>query len=168
MARWMGWGVAASLAAAALSLAPVAARADDPAYIAVGAGAYDFLHDNLAAQIRGEYRFAHGFFFLKPLVGALGTSDSSVYAYGGFRVELKLGEHYVLMPLATVGYFNKGDGKNLGSPIEFKTGVEFDYQFSDASRLGLAFDHISNAGLTRRNPGTESLLVVYSVPFAGP
>lgn len=168
MARSSGWSVAASLAGAVLLLAPAAARADDPAYIAVGAGAYDFLHDNLAAQIRGEYRFAHGFFFLKPLVGALGTSDSSIYAYGGFRVELKLGEHFVLMPLATVGYFNKGSGKNLGSPIEFKTGAELDYQFSDASRLGLAFDHISNAGLTRRNPGTESLLLVYSVPFNGP
>jgi hypothetical protein len=168
MGRRIGWGVAASLAGAAMLAAPAMARAADPAYIALGAGAYDFLHDNLAAQIRGEYRFAHGFFFLKPLVGALATSDSSIYAYGGFRVELKLGQHFVLMPVATVGYFSKGDGKDLGSPVEFKTGVELDYQFDNASRLGIAFDHISNAGLTRRNPGTESLLVVYSLPFGGP
>jgi len=32
-------------------------------------------------------------------------------------------------------------------------------------RLGIAFDHVSNAGLTKRNPGEENLLLMVSVPI---
>jgi len=31
--------------------------------------------------------------------------------------------------------------------------------------LGLTFHHLSNAGLDEQNPGTESVLLVYSIPF---
>jgi hypothetical protein len=33
------------------------------------------------------------------------------------------------------------------------------------SRLGLAVHHMSNAGLTRRNPGEQSIVVMYSIPM---
>ena len=33
------------------------------------------------------------------------------------------------------------------------------------SRLGVAISHMSNAGLTKRNPGAQSLLLMYSVPL---
>jgi len=71
----------------------------------------------------------------------------------------------VVTPSATVGLWEKGNGKDLGSWVEFKTGAEFAYRFDDHSRLGLAFHHISNAGQTRRNPGEESLELVWSIPF---
>jgi hypothetical protein len=158
-------GIAALGLVAALT-APGAASAADPTLLALGVGAYDFLHDQSAAQFRAELRPAQGLFFLKPVLGALITTDRSVYAYGGLRVDLSLGEHVVLMPVATVGYFDRGHGKDLGSHVEFKTGAELAWRFANASRLGVAFDHISNAGLTRRNPGTESILLVYSLPLA--
>ena len=71
------------------------------------------------------------------------------------------------MPVATVGYYSKGDGEDLGSPVEFKTGAEFAYRFDEGWRVGVAFDHISNAGLTKRNPGTELLLLMVSLPING-
>lgn len=163
MAGRVGRALAAAGMLAAVAAAP--ARAEDPALLALGAGGYDVLHNQTAGQFRGEYRFAQGLWRLKPLVGALVTTDKSVYAYGGLRLDLMLGEHVVLMPVATVGYFDKGDGKNLGSHVEFKSGAELAYRFNDASRLGIAFDHISNAGITRTNPGTESILLVYSIPI---
>ena len=64
-----------------------------------------------------------------------------------------------------VGAFYKGSGKDLGSVVEFKTGGEFAYRFDDHSRLGLQFDHISNAGIGKHNPGTESLVLFWSFPF---
>jgi hypothetical protein len=164
MAGRIGRGAALICVAAAL-LAPRNAPAADPTLLALGVGAYDFLHDQTAAQFRAELRPAQGIFFLKPVLGALVTTDRSVYAYGGLRADLLLGEHVVVMPVATVGYFDRGHGKDLGSHLEFKTGAEFAWRFADASRLGIAFDHISNAGLTHRNPGTESLLLVYSLPL---
>lgn len=157
---------AAIIVAAVVTLCfPV--RAEEPGLLAFGAGAFDFLHQYTAPEFRGEYRFAHGFFVFKPVIGVLGTDKGSFYAYGGLRADLVLAQHYVIMPVATVGYYNRGGGKDLGSPIEFKTGAEFAYRFDNASRLGIAFDHISNAGLGRHNPGTESLMLVYSLPIAG-
>jgi lipid A 3-O-deacylase len=156
------------IGAAALALALVAApsaRADEPDLLAGGIGVYDVLHNNTAAQARLEYRFGYRLFFLEPLVGALVTSDGTFYGYGGLRADLIIAQHYVIMPVAAVGYWSRGGGKDLGAATEFKTGAEFAYRFSDSSRLGIAFDHISNAGIGHKNPGTESLLLVYSLPL---
>ena len=43
---------------------------------------------------------------------------------------------------------------DLGIPID--TTIE---------RLGLAFQHISNAGIDDENQGTESLVLTYAIPF---
>jgi hypothetical protein len=155
----------AAILAAAFLLAPTLARADDPGLVALGVGDIDFDHKQPAGELRGEYRFSQGIFFIKPIVGAFGTSRHSVYAYGGLRADFIILDHYVIEPNAAVGYYNKGNGKNLGSPVEFKTGLELAYRFDNAARLGIAFDHISNAGLTRTNPGTEQLLVMLSWPL---
>jgi len=148
-----------------LALAPRAARAEDPNFLAVGAGVYDVLHDFKAAQGRLEFRFADRFLFIKPMVGVLFTSKGSVMGYGGIRIDLYLAPHFVVTPNAAVGGFYRGNGKDLGSTIEFKTGGEFAYRFDDHSRLGLQFDHISNAGIGKRNPGTESLVLFWSFPI---
>jgi len=43
--------------------------------------------------------------------------------------------------------------------------LEVAYRFDGRSRLGLSISHYSNAGLGDDNPGTESLMVNYSVPL---
>ena len=148
-----------------LMAVPPAARAGDPSYIAVGAGVYDVLHDFKAAQGRLEFRFGDRLLYLKPMVGVLFTSKGTVMGYGGFRLDLYFGPHFVITPNAAVGGFYRGNGKQLGSTIEFKTGGEFAWRFDDHSRRGLAFDHISNAGIGRHNPGTESLMLFWSFPI---
>lgn len=162
----LGKAAAAALAAA-LALAGAARAAEDTkGLVALGAGGFDFDHPRTtAAEFRGEYRFANGFYFIKPVVGAFGTSRGSVYVYGGLRADLIFLDHYVVMPVATVGYYDRGNGKDIGSHAEFKTGVELAYRFDNAMRLGVAFDHISNAGLTKTNPGAESLLLMFSLPI---
>jgi hypothetical protein len=94
----------------------------------------------------------------------IATNKGSTYGYGGFRLDADIGRHFVITPEAAVGGWSEGGGKNLGGAIEFKTGAEFAYRFDDNSRLGFIFDHISNAGIYKRNPGVESGMVVYSIP----
>jgi lipid A 3-O-deacylase len=152
--------------ALALLVASPAVRADEPDLLAVAVGPYDFLHQNIQAQLRLEYRFTARFaWILSPLVGAFATTQGSWYTYGGLRWDAAIAEHVILMPVAAVGYWQRGGGKNLGSHLEFKTGVEVAYRFDNAMRLGIAFDHISNAGASRTNPGVESLLLVCSIPL---
>jgi len=140
-------------------------RSDDPAFLSVGAGAYDALHSNTAGEIRGEYRFSQKLWIFKPFLGMEGTTKRAFYGYGGFLVDIYLGNRWVIMPNVAFGYYDNGAGKDLGSHAEFRSGAEFAYRFNDRSRLGFTFHHISNAGISKRNPGEEEMLVVFSLPF---
>ncbi len=159
--------LAIGLAMAILGFAPTV-RASTLGYVAAGAGAFDFDHSRTtAAEGRVEYRFGQSLFFpfLKPLIGTYFTSQGSVYLYGGFRAELPVGPHILIVPMAAVGDYEKGNGKNLGSHVEFKTGVEVDWVFDNGIRVGPLFDHVSNAGISKTNPGQENLLLMVSVPL---
>jgi len=166
-------GAAVAAAALAALVAAPGARANwaddlagkDPGLLTVGAGVFDFLHNYKAAEGRVEYQFAHGYYFVKPVVGAFGTNKGSVFGYAGFDFDLHIGKHFAIVPTATMGYYRKGSGKDLGEAFEFKTGARFDYRFNDASRIGLAFDHISNAGFSKKNPGEENILIEISFPI---
>ncbi|HVA12550.1 MAG TPA: acyloxyacyl hydrolase [Stellaceae bacterium] len=163
-----GWFSRVALAAAVIGTMAVAsteANAEIAGLVAGGLGAFDFLHNYTAAEGRLEFRFAQSFFYWKPLIGAYFTDRGSVYTYGGFRLELPVGRHILIVPMATVGDYEQGNGKDLGAHIEFKTGAEIDLVFANGVRVGPVFDHVSNAGIGRRNPGEENLLLMVSVPL---
>jgi hypothetical protein len=169
--------ILAALAGAALIGAASSAAdaqtldAPDSAQIDLGGGGYDVIGNNAtsAGIIRGEYRFDNKLWILRPLVGLEGTTDGSFYGYGGFGVDVYFGNHWVLTPNEAVGFWARGDhnAKDLGSFVEFRSGAEFDYRFDNFARLGVSFHHISNAGLTQRNPGEEEVLLNYTIPLPG-
>ena len=135
--------------------------------IAFGAGYYDvYQKKHEAAEIRLEYRASEKIWILKPLFGVMGTSDTAFFGYGGFLVDLFFGRRFVLTPSLGAGYYNDGDGRDLGYGLEFRSSIEFSYRFDNRARLGLAFYHLSNANLGDFNPGTEVLGVLYSIPLS--
>jgi hypothetical protein len=73
----------------------------------------------------------------------------------------------VATPGFAAGLFHRGGGQNLGGPVEFRSSIELAYRFGDGSRLGLNLSHLSNGGFYDRNPGTESLVLVWSAAFKG-
>jgi hypothetical protein len=158
-----------ALAAAALALCAGQAKADlvayEPALLTLGVGGYNILHQDKDAVFRGEYRFGTSFFYIRPIVGIEANSAGGVYGYGGFGVNIPITEHIVLFPSAAYGYWSRGSGKDLGSHNEFRTGAEVAWRFDDDSRIGVTFHHISNAGITQRNPGVEEALLEYSIPL---
>jgi len=143
----------------------------DPPRLAVGAGAFDITPSSshkdsrTAAEFRGEYRFADMVWILAPFVGASVTTDGATYGYFGLGFDVNFGPSLVLTPNAAAGVFERGSGTNLGSWWEFRTGAELAYRFPNQSRLGVAVHHTSNAGLTKRNPGENSVLLMYSIPM---
>ena len=154
-------GLAALLATASPALA------EEPAFVSLGAGYYDLFDDQSAGEARLEYRFAESqkLFFFTPFVGVTATTDAATYGYAGVGIDVFFGRRLVVTPNFAVGLYGDGDGKDLGHAVEFRSGVEVAYRFDDYSRLGLSFTHISNAGLDERNPGVESLVLMYSIPF---
>lgn len=165
MRGWFGRMVVAGSIAAAVILAHTAARAQSRVLVTGGLGAFDFIHNYTAPEGRLELRFAESFFYIKPSVGTFFTTKGSVYTYFALRGEIPLGPHFLLIPIEAVGDYQKGGGKDLGSHIEFKSGAELDYVFADGVRVGPAFDHVSNAGIGRKNPGEENLLMMFTAPL---
>ena len=146
----------------------LAARAEDPSFVSFGAGYYDInKQDNTAADFRLEYRHGEKFWIFKPWIGVEGTSDGAIYGAAGVLVDIFFGKRVVITPSIGAGYYEKGDGKDLGHEIEFRSQIEIAYRFDDRSRLGLAFSHISNASIGDENPGVEVLNVYYSLPLDG-
>jgi len=165
MRGWFGRTAVLASLAASLLMADTEARAESRVLLTGGLGAFDFIHNYTAGEGRLELRFAESFFYLKPSIGTFFTTKGSVYTYFALRGEIPLGAHFMIIPIAAVGDYERGSGKDLGSHIEFKTGGEFDYVFTNGLRVGPAFDHVSNAGIGKKNPGEENLLLMVTVPL---
>lgn len=63
------------------------------------------------------------------------------------------------------GIYAQGAGPNLGHEFEMRSGAEIGYQAKNGVRVGLSYDHRSNAGLSIPNPGIETLQLRVKVPI---
>ncbi len=148
--------------------APVTAAppAEEPPLLAFGVGYYDMIdRDDEAVDLRVEYRSDVRLWILKPWFGGEVTTDKAIYGVAGLLVDFELSDRWILTPSAGLGLYYDGDGKDLGSTVEFRTQIEIARRFEDRSRFGFALSHISNANLDDTNPGTEILSLYYAIPL---
>ncbi len=155
-------------ALAALCLLPTAQPLLAADYLSANIGYYDiFRKDQYAAQFGLENRFDELQYGIRPIIGGFITSHDSKYGYGGFDWDVTLLPHELyIVPNFAVGAYDKGNGKNLGGTLEFRSGIELDYQLPNTQQLGIAVNHISNAGIYSHNAGEETLMATYSVPIS--
>ena len=99
-----------------------------------------------------------------PVSGGFMTGDSSVYLYTGIEGQYGIGRLKIL-PSFTPGYYEKGNGKDLGSALEFKSEIKFGLDIFENSRLGYSYSHISNNEWGDRNPGTDNQQITFSKNF---
>ncbi len=135
--------------------------------LTVGGGIFDAVDDeDQAKEFRVEYRSNKLLWKFKPFVGAAGTTDGGMYGYAGIRLDVYLFQRLVIAPsFAFVGYKN-GGGKALGSYGLARSGFDVSFRFDDDSQIGIAFHHMSHGEVFgKRNPGTETLAITYSVPI---
>lgn len=134
-----------------------------------GAGYYDVIGDNEgddgAGLFRAELRFPVEQWAIRPFVGVEATTSESFYGYTGILVDVFLGDNVVLSPNFAVGLYAQGDARDLGSVVEFRSGVEAAYRWDNGARLGVVFHHLSNAEIGDSNPGVETLSVNFSWPL---
>ena len=164
-----------SFAVLALALlAPVSAIAAEDRFV-LGLGAFDGIEfDDGSGEARFEYRSGAAggaglggdwFRGVAPLTGFLVNGDGGVFGYGGLYADLRLTERVSFTPMGGIGGYGSGDGKDLGGVFQFIVASEVAYEFENRMRLGLYVSHISNAGIHDDNPGTDSVLVSFSVPL---
>ena len=94
---------------------------------------------------------------LSPITGAMITADQATYFYTGVQAQYKLGS-LNLTPSFTPGYYNEGNGKDLGHALEFKSEVQLSLELPQDSQFGFSYNHLSNASLGDKNPGANSYM----------
>ena len=101
---------------------------------------------------------------ISPITGGFITENSAVYVYTGFEWNVDMGE-LIFTPSFAPGLYFEGDGKDLGHILEFKSEVQFSYEFSKNSSLAFSYNHISNASLGDKNPGANSYMFNFLQKF---
>ena len=99
-----------------------------------------------------------------PVSGGFMTGDSSVYLYTGVEGQYGIGRLKIL-PSFTPGYYEKGNGKDLGSALEFKSEIKLGLDIFENSKIGYSYSHISNNDWGEINPGTDNQQITFSKNF---
>lgn len=135
-------------------------------HISVSSGMYDVLHKGKKSlENRLEFRNFHRLWEIRPLAGIMFNMDEAFYLYGGLLSEITVIGNLTFIPSFCAGYYRSGRSNDLGYDIEFRTQVEFTYEFPSGLKIGTGYSHISNADLGNRNKGVESLIFSYYMPL---
>ncbi len=144
------------------------ANADDPDYLTFSSGWFDINRQkDQGAEFSVEYRSDKKIGWFKPTIHLAGVSNGMTFAGAGVLIDVYFGRRWVVAPSFTPTWWRgKTSDLDLGHGLEFRSRLEVAYRFDDRSRVGLSFSHSSNASLGDTNPGTESLMLNYSIPFS--
>ena len=133
-------------------------------------GMFDFSDDGKKSNLFGVQYINENLYkktsfgTLQSVTGLFFTADDAVYVYTGFQIPYKSGS-ITFTPSFTPGIYDKGDGKDLGHTIEFKTELQISVDISKNSQLGVSYNHISNASLGEKNPGANSYMFNFTKKF---
>ncbi len=101
---------------------------------------------------------------LSPITGAMITADNAAYFYTGVQANYKLGA-LNFTPSFTPGLYEKGNGKDLGHALEFKSELQLSLELPKESQFGFSYNHLSNASLGDKNPGANSYMFNFLKKF---
>ncbi|QOL81664.1 acyloxyacyl hydrolase [Pseudooceanicola spongiae] len=100
----------------------------------------------------------------QPAFGASLSGDGTAWIGGGATWTTNFDRAYMQLHLMP-GVYARGDGPDLGSTVEFRSGVEIGFEARNGIRYGLSYDHRSNADLSSVNPGLETIQLRVSFPL---
>ena len=99
-----------------------------------------------------------------PITGGFFTGKNSIYIYTGIEAQYRLGP-IIFSPSFAPGYYEQGDGKNLGSQLEFKSELNLSLDIFEDSQIGYSYNHISNNDWGSVNPGIDNQIISFSTKF---
>ena len=144
--------------------APLAAAQDK---LLIGLGGVELFLPGAAECGMMEFRSGHSIGRFRPIAGFLIDGRSDKYFYAGLAYPWLRGERWRLWISFSVGGLRQGEGRIIGGPLEFNTTVRLEHRIGKTLRGGLAFSHISNAGIYKKNPGMEVSTVFLTLPLGG-
>ena len=86
--------------------------------------------------------------------------EYAFYVSTGLQKEFNPNEGFFIVPSVSIGLYNEFDqGQDMGSPLEFKSEIEFNFATTNNLIFGVTINHISNADIGSKNPGSDSVFV---------
>lgn len=157
--------------------------AAEPALLGLGGGVYDidvfspedWGHDDRnnqhAATAMVEYRPAWDLLgrtgdglAVRCLAGFQYSEEGATATYAGLWVDAASGPVFAGASFGPA-LWTRGDAKDLGSALEFRTMVEAGWRSAGGLRLAATCSHLSNGGLADANPGANTLGVMLFLPL---
>ena len=137
---------------------------EKPAYVVLGGGVSGVFNNEKSIVGMAEFQPSLH-------IGPFGTwvafqaSDQEYYLGTGLLLNWYVTERLFVTPSLGVGVYGEHHGVDLGSQLEFRSGIECGYDMKKAGRISVGLWHLSNASIGETNPGTELVAVRYSRPF---
>ena len=105
--------------------------------------------------------------YLQPSFGYLGTQENAHFGYFGLSMDFFFAKCkcLVISPSLAAGWYVDGNDIKMGNRVQFKSGGDFSYKFRNNVRISIGLYHLSNAGLGDKNPGSETAVFKYQIPF---
>lgn len=110
-----------------------------------------------------EYRSGLSLARFRPWLALGWATDGAVFAGGGALRSWTLGEAWSFTAGFGAGRYDRHEGRDLGSHLEFLTYGEISRRVGAGRSVLLRLTHISNGSLGDVNPGTELVTIGYSV-----
>ncbi|NQV02226.1 MAG: acyloxyacyl hydrolase [Bacteroidia bacterium] len=136
-------------------------------YFSFNLGTYNILRsESIQGLFEGAFYPSWKLWLFHLYAGFFVSTNTCSYIYAGITIPIPFSKRYFFRISFAPGFFTAQDEEaDLGFPLEFRSSIKFGVQFKKKSRLGLEFSHISNAGFGHSNPGTETLVITYEMPF---
>ena len=99
-----------------------------------------------------------------PITGGFITDKNSIYLYTGVQAQYKLGPLNI-MPSFAPGYYNEGNGKDLGMALEFQSKIRLSFDFFKDTKIGYSYSHVSNNNWGTINPGVNNETFSFTKSF---
>lgn len=116
----------------------------------------------LEAGYRPPWMLLGGF---RPVASGMIAWDGGTYGFVGIRRPVSIGSGETITPSLGVGAYGAGDRTDLGSVLEFRSGITMNLDMAGARPIEVSFYHLSNAGLQHPNPGIEVLGASYTMSW---
>ena len=99
-----------------------------------------------------------------PITGGFITNKNSIFIYTGVQAQYEIGP-LKITPSFAPGYYEKGDGKDLGMALEFQSKIKLSFDFLKDTKIGYSYSHISNNDWGTINPGVNNEIISFSKIF---
>lgn len=140
--------------------------AQDRNYIAISSAVFDILQQaDPSLEGRFEFRLDKVNLVGHPFSGVMVNTGGAMHIYLGLYYDIPITDFLFITPSFAPGLYAKNNSKDLKFALEFQSQIEVSFKFINGMRVGVSFNHISNATLGRENPGVESLALTYIIPI---